>query len=47
LLFGLEPDDPLTLLVAIAALVVTGVVAALWPAKRATGIDPLSALREN
>ena len=47
LLFGLEPDDPMTLLIAIVALMVTGVIAALWPAKRATGIDPLNALREN
>ena len=47
LLFGLEPDDPITLLVAIAALAVTGALAALWPARRATAIDPLTALREN
>ena len=47
LLFGLDPADPMTLLVAIAALLVTGVAAAWWPAKRATGIDPLTVLREN
>ena len=47
LLFGLEPDDPLLLLVAIAALLLTGTVAAIWPARRATAIDPLTALREN
>ena len=47
LLFGLEPDDPMTLLIAIAALLITGAVAALWPARRATAIDPLTALREN
>ena len=47
LLFGLGPDDPMTLLMAIVPLVLTGVVAAVWPARRATGIDPLSALREN
>ena len=47
LLYGLEPGDPMTLAIAIGALCGTAMVAALWPAKRATGIDPLTALREN
>ncbi|HJU44464.1 MAG TPA: ABC transporter permease [Vicinamibacterales bacterium] len=47
LLFGLEPDDPVTLLIAVAALLITGAIAALWPARRATTVDPLTALREN
>jgi predicted permease len=47
LLFGLEPDDPATLAAAIAALLITGALAAIWPARRATGIDPVTALREN
>jgi putative ABC transport system permease protein len=46
LLFGLEPTDLTTLAVAAAALVLTGLVAALLPARRAAGIDPLTALRE-
>jgi predicted permease len=47
LLYGLEPDDPATLAIAAVALLITGLVASMWPAKRAAGIDPLTALREN
>ena len=46
LLFGLEPTDLATLAIAGAALLLTGLVAALLPARRAAGIDPLTALRE-
>ena len=46
LLFGLEPTDLATLAIAGAALVLTGIIAALLPARRAAGIDPLTALRE-
>ncbi len=47
LLFGLEPTDLTTLAIAGGALLLTGLVAALLPARRAAGIDPLTALREN
>jgi predicted permease len=47
LLFGLDSSDPVTLATACAVMLVTGVVAAIWPARRATAVDPLSALREN
>jgi putative ABC transport system permease protein len=46
LLYGLEPTDPATLAIAIASLLGTSFIAALLPARRAAGIDPLSALRE-
>jgi putative ABC transport system permease protein len=46
LLFGLEPTDLPTLAIAGAVLLLTGLVAALLPARRAAGIDPLTALRE-
>jgi len=46
LLFGLGPDDVATLAVAAGLLLVTGLLSALWPAKRAAGVDPVSALRE-
>jgi putative ABC transport system permease protein len=47
LLFGLPPDDLATLAMAIGVLSAAGLAAALWPARRAAGIDPLSALRES
>jgi ABC-type antimicrobial peptide transport system permease subunit len=45
-LFGLEPMDPSTTLLALLALVVIAGVAALLPARRATRVSPLTALRE-
>jgi putative ABC transport system permease protein len=47
LLFGLPPDDVGTLLLAIGVLTMAGLLAAIWPARRAAGVDPLSALRES
>ncbi|MGE0862748.1 MAG: ADOP family duplicated permease [Vicinamibacterales bacterium] len=47
LLFGLPPDDPATLAMAVGVLTVAGLLAAVWPARRAAGIDPVSALRES
>ena len=47
LLFGLEPDDVVTLVTAAGLLLIAGFLSAAWPAKRAAGVDPLTALREN
>jgi predicted permease len=47
LLFGLEPDDVATLATAAGLLLIAGLLSAAWPAKRAAGVDPLTALREN
>ncbi|HEY2164902.1 MAG TPA: ABC transporter permease [Gemmatimonadaceae bacterium] len=44
-LFGVEPTDPLTFAIVTAALVATAFVAALVPARRASRIDPLIAIR--
>jgi len=44
-LFGLTPNDPLTFAVAGVILLVVGTVAGYIPAKRASKIDPMVALR--
>ena len=45
-LFGVEPGDPATLGGAVLALALVAVAAAAAPARRAAGLDPTSALRE-
>jgi ABC-type antimicrobial peptide transport system permease subunit len=46
LLYGVEPTDPLTY-VAVGFLVIAlGILAAAIPARRATRVDPVDALRQ-
>jgi predicted permease len=45
LLFGLKPRDPLTILLAVLGLAAVAILASLIPARRAAGLDPMVALR--
>jgi predicted permease len=46
-LYGLEPADPLTMAAATAALLAIAALAGFLPARRASRIDPLAALRHD
>jgi len=46
LLFGLDPSDLETLLLASLVLIGVALVASFWPAHRASRLDPVRALRQ-
>jgi predicted permease len=45
LIFGVAPRDPVTLAAASGLLLLTGLFAAWWPARRAASTEPMQALR--
>jgi predicted permease len=45
LLFGLEPNDPVTMLISAALMAAVAIAAGLWPARRAARMEALNALR--
>jgi predicted permease len=45
LLFGLEPADPMTMIAAMSVLIVVSALAGYVPARRASRVDPMVALR--
>ena len=46
-LYGLAPNDPATLTAAATAFVIVAAIAGLFPAYRASSIDPMAALRHD
>jgi ABC-type antimicrobial peptide transport system permease subunit len=46
LLFGLQPIDPSTAVLALVALFVIAGMASLLPARRAASVNPMTALRD-
>ncbi|HKP11506.1 MAG TPA: FtsX-like permease family protein, partial [Blastocatellia bacterium] len=46
LLFGLQPGDPLTFVMATSLLIIIAAVASYVPARRASQLDPMTALRD-
>jgi putative ABC transport system permease protein len=46
LIFGMQPNDPMTLVLAVVVLAIIAILASFLPAKRASTLNPIQALRE-
>jgi ABC-type antimicrobial peptide transport system permease subunit len=46
LIFGIQPNDPITLLASVIVLAAIAILASFLPAKRASTLNPIQALRE-
>jgi putative ABC transport system permease protein len=44
-IWGVSPTDPWTFGAVVALVVISGLAACLWPARRAASVDPMVALR--
>jgi ABC-type antimicrobial peptide transport system permease subunit len=44
-LYGIAPNDPVTIMVATLGIVSIAVLSSYWPARRAARVDPMTALR--
>jgi len=47
LLYGLKPSDPFSVALAVAALLLAGALAGYFPARYASRVDPIAALRQD
>ena len=45
LVYGISPDDPITIVVSVCALMLAAFAAGFIPARRAARVDPMVALR--
>ena len=45
LMFNVDPQDPMVFGVVFGAIIIVGMAAAVFPARRATSVDPVEALR--
>ena len=47
LLFGIQPTDLVTFAGVVMVVPLVALIACVWPARRAIGIEPLDALRDD